>query len=128
MVSALVVLLMLLMATLAGLYARYVARLSANDVAQAAASAAAHAAETDGWQCEDSPPERSATVAARVAASQVEDLAVQPVAVELHAEACNLIAEVTVAPLGTRISGLTATAIACRSVDRAVGLSVPGSC
>lgn len=133
MISSLVVLrtsvlLMLLLATIAGLYVRHVTRLSADAAAQSAASAAAQAAIAAGWQCQPTPPPEAVTAAARAAWGQMGHLAVQPVAVEVFADACNLIAAVTAAPLDARGSSLHTTATACRSAVRTAVLSVPGSC
>lgn len=133
MVSSLVVLrtsvlLMLLLLAITGLYVRHVTRLSADAAAQSAASAAAQAATGVGWQCQPTPPPEAVVAAARAAWGQVAHLAVQPVSVELFADACNLIAAVTAAPLDTRVSSLGATAIACRSAVRVTVLNVPGSC
>ncbi|WP_419851069.1 hypothetical protein [Candidatus Poriferisocius sp.] len=122
------VLLMLLLATITGLYVSHITRLSADAAAQSAASAAAQAATAAGWQCQATPPPEAFTAATRAAWSQVNHLAVQPVAVEVFADACNLIAAVTAAPLDTRVSSLHTTATACRSAVRAATLSVPGSC
>lgn len=119
---------MLLLATIAGLYVRHVTRLSADAAAQSAASAAAQAATAGGWQCQPTPPPEAATAAARAAWGQMDHLSVQPVAVKVFADACNLFATVTAAPLDTRVSSLYTTAIACRAADRAIVLSVPGSC
>lgn len=132
MVSSLVVLrnsvlLMFLLAVITGLYVRHVARLSADAAAQSAAVAAAQAATEVGWQC-DGPPHEAVTAAARAALGQIEHLAVQPVAVEVRADACNLIASVTAAPLNARVSALHTTATACRSATSAAALRVPGSC
>ncbi|MCQ3809024.1 MAG: hypothetical protein KTV68_00560 [Acidimicrobiia bacterium] len=122
------VLLMLLLALITGLYVRHVTRLSVDAAAQSAAAAAAHAANAVGWQCQPTPPSEALTAAARAVLGQVHHLAVQPVAVEVRADACNLIAAVTAAPLSTRVSALHTTAVACRSASRAAALSVPGSC
>lgn len=122
------VLLMLLLATITGLYVRHVTRLSADAAAQSAASAAAQAATAARWQCQPTPPPEAVTAAARAALGQMDHLAVQPVSVELFADACNLITAVTAAPLDTRVSSLHTTATACRSTVRAAVLSVPGSC
>ena len=121
------VLLMFLLAVVTGLYVRHVTRLSTDAAAQSAAVAAAQAATEVGWQCE-APPSEALTAAARAALGQVQHLAVQPVAVEVRADACNLIASVTAAPLATRVSALHTTAVACRSATSAAALSVPGSC
>lgn len=133
MISSLVllrtsVLLMLLLALITGLYVRHVTRLSADAAAQSAASAAAQAATAAGWQCQPTPPSEAVTAAARAALSQVDHLAVQPISVEVRADACNLITAVTAAPLDTRVSALHTTATACRSATTAATLSVPGSC
>ena len=133
MVSSLVVLrnavlLMFLLATITGMYVRHVTRLSADAAAQSAASAASQAATDAGWQCQAAPPPEAVTAAAQAAWGQVAHLAVQPVSVEVYADACNLFAAVTAAPLNTRVSSLHTTATACRSVGRATVLSVPGSC
>lgn len=133
MVSSLVVLrtsvlLMLLLVAITGLYVRHVTRLSADAAAQSAVSAAAQAATAAGWQCQATPPPESVTAAARAAWGQMDHLAVQPVSVEVMTDACNLIATVTAAPLGTRVSSLHTTAAACRSPVGTVVLSVPGSC
>lgn len=133
MVSSLVVLrtavlLMFLLATITGLYVRHVTRLSADAAAQSAAGAAVQAATAAGWQCQATPPPEAVTAAARAALGQVAHLAVQPVSIEVYADACNLVAAVTAAPLNTRVSSLHTTATACRSAIRAAVLSVPGSC
>ncbi|MYH96282.1 MAG: hypothetical protein F4129_07215 [Acidimicrobiia bacterium] len=122
------VLLMLLLATFTGLYVRHVTRLSADAAAQTAAGAAAQAATAAGWQCQTAPPPESVIAAARAAWSQIDHLAVQPVAVEVSADACNLITTVTAAPLDSRVSSLNTTAAACRAAVRTAVLSVPGSC
>lgn len=122
------VLLMLLLVLITGLYVRHVTRLSVDAAAQSAATAAAQAATAVKWQCQSSPPIEAVNAAARAALGQVDHLAVQPVAVEVFAEACNLITAVTAAPLNTRVSSLHTTAIACRSAARAATLSIPGSC
>jgi len=122
------VLLMLLLATITGLYVRHVTRLSADAAAQSAAGAAVQAATTAGWQCQTTPPPEAVTAAARAAWGQMYHLSVQPVAVKVLADACNLIATVTVAPLDTRVSSLHTTATACRAAVRTAVLSVPGSC
>lgn len=122
------VLLVLLLATITGLYVRHVTRLSADAAAQSAAGAAAQAASAAGWQCQPTPPPEAVTAAARAAWSQMSHLAVLPVSVEVLADACNLIATVTAAPLDTRVSSLHTTAAACRSAVRTAALSVPGSC
>lgn len=122
------VLLMLLLAAITGLYVRHVARLSADAAAQTAASAAAQAAMAAGWQCQPTPPPEAVAAAARAAWGQLDHLAVQPVSVEVFADACNLFAAVTAAPLDTRVSSLHTTATACHSAIRAAVLSVPGSC
>lgn len=133
MTSALVVLrtsvlLMLLLALFTGLFARHITRLSVDAAAQSAAAAAAQAAAASGWQCLPAPPPESRTAAAWAALGQVQHLAVQPIAVDVRADACNLIATVTAAPLDTRIAALQSTAVACRSAIGAAALSVPGSC
>ena len=133
MVSSLVVLrtsvlLMFLLAVITGLYVRHVTRLSADAAAQLAATAAAQAAVAAGWQCEPSPPPEAVGAAAQATLGQIDHLAVQPVAVEVRADACNLIAAVTAAPLNTRVSALHTTATACRSATQAAALKVPGSC
>ena len=133
MVSSLVVLrtavlLMFLLAVVTGLYVRHVTRLSADAAAQSAVSAAAQAAVAAGWQCQSAPPSEAVAAAARAALSQIQHLAVQPVAVEVRADACNLIASVTAAPLNARVSALLTTATACRSATSAAALRVPGSC
>ena len=133
MVSSLVVLrtsvlLMLLLALITGLYVRHVTRLSADAAAQSAASAAAQAAADAGWQCQPTPPPEALTAAAQATLGQIDHLAVQPVAVEVFADACNLIAAVTAAPLDSRVSALHTTATACRSATQAVTLKVPGLC
>ena len=122
------VLLMLLLATITGLYVRQVTRLAADAAAQSAASAAAQAATAAGWQCQTTPPPEATTAAAQAAWSQLDHLSVQPVSVEVSAEACNLIAAVTTAPLDARVSSLHTTATACHAAVRAAVLSVPGSC
>ena len=122
------VLLMLLLVAFTGLYVRHVTRLSADAAAQSAASAASLAATAAGWQCQTTPPAEAVTAAARAAWGHVDHLAVQPVAVEVFADGCNLIAAVTAAPLDTRVSSLHTTATACRSATQAATLSVPGSC
>ncbi|MDE0117750.1 MAG: hypothetical protein OXT07_14190 [bacterium] len=122
------VLLMLLLALVTGLYVRHVTRLSADAAAQSAATAAAQAAVAAGWQCRPPVPPEALTAAARASLGQIGHLAVQPVAVEVFADACNLIASVTAAPLGTRVSALHTTATACRSATQAAALKVPGSC
>ena len=122
------VLLMLLLALVTGLYVRHVTRLSADAAAQSAATAAAQVASAVGWQCLPAPPSEAVTAAARAALSQINHLAVQPVAVEVFSDACNLIASVTAAPLDTRVSALHTTAVACRSAASGATLSVPGSC
>lgn len=122
------VLLMLLLVLITGLYVRHVTRLSADAAAQSAAAAAAQAAAAVGWQCLPAPPPEAAAAATHAALGQVEHLAVQPVAVEVFADSCNLLAVVTAAPLNTRVSSLHTTAIACRSAALGATLSVPGSC
>lgn len=122
------VLLMLLLMLITGLYVRHVTRLSADAAAQSAADAAAQAATAVGWQCLPTPPPEAVTAATHAALGQVDHLAVQPVAVEVFADSCNLLAAVTAAPLSTRVSSLHATATACRSAVQAATLSVPGSC
>ncbi|WP_420433108.1 hypothetical protein [Candidatus Poriferisocius sp.] len=122
-----VVLLMFLLAVVTGLYVSHVTRLSADAAAQSAAVAAAQAATAVGWQC-DAPPPEALAAAARAALGKIKHLAVQPVAVDVYADACNLIAAVTAAPLDTRVSALHTTAIACRSATSAAALRVPGSC
>ena len=122
------VLLMLLLVTITGLYVRHVTRLSADAAAQSAASAAVLAATDAGWQCQTTPPAEAVTAAARAAWRHVDHLAVQPVAVEVFADGCNLVATVTAAPLDARVSALHTTAAACRSGIQAATLSVPGSC
>ena len=133
MASSLVVLrnaalLMLLLATVAGLYARNVTRLSTDASAQSAATAAAQTAVELGWNCQPTPPPEAATAAARAAWNQTGHLAVQPLAIEVLADACNLIASVTAAPLDARLSALQTTATACRSAASGAVLGVPGSC
>lgn len=122
------VLLMFLLITITGLYVRHVTRLSTDAAAQSAAVAAAQAAVAAGWQCQPTPPPEALTAAALAALSQSDHLAVQPIAVEVFAEACNLFASVTAAPLNARVSSLHTTATACRSATRAAALKVPGSC
>lgn len=122
------VLLMLLLVVITGLYVRHVTRLSADAAAQSAATGAAQGASAVGWQCETTPPPEAATAAARAAVGQIGHLAVQPVGVELRAEACNLVVAVTAAPLDARWSGLNTTAVACRSANETSVLDVPGSC
>ena len=133
MVSSLVVLrtsalVMLLLATVTGLYARHVTRLSADAAAQSGAAAAAQAAMDADWQCQTAPPPEAVSAAARMALAHFDHLAVQPLAVEVYADACNLITAVTAAPLNTRVSSLHTTATACRSAASAATLSIPGSC
>ncbi|MCY3910919.1 MAG: hypothetical protein OXF99_05350 [bacterium] len=122
------VLLMLLLILITGLYVRHVTRLSADAAAQAAATAAAQAAVAAGWQCQPTPPPEAVSAAAQATTGQIDHLAVQPVAVEVLADACNLIARITTAPLDARVSALHSTATACRSATQAATLSVPGSC
>lgn len=122
------VLLMLLLVLITGLYARHVTRLSADAAAQSAATAAAQAATAVGWQCLPTPPPEAVAAAAQATVGQVGHLAVQPMAVELYADACNLIAAVTAAPLNTRMSALHTTAVACRSTTQTAVLDIPGSC
>ncbi|WP_419925624.1 hypothetical protein [Candidatus Poriferisocius sp.] len=122
------VLLMFLLAVVTGLYASHVTRLSADAASQAAAAAAARAAAEVGWQCQAPLRSEVKTAATRAALSQIEHLAVQPVAIEVSADACNLIVAVSAAPLDTRLGALTATATACRSVGRSAALSITGSC
>lgn len=122
------VLLMLLLVLITGLYARHVTRLSADAAAQSAATAAAQAATAVGWQCLPTPPPEAVKAATAAALGQVDHLAVQPVAVEVFADSCNLFAAVTALPLGTRVSSLRTTATACSSAVRAATLGVPGSC
>ena len=122
------VLLMLLLTLVTGLYVHHVTRLAVDAAAQSAASAAAQAAAASGWQCQPTPPSAAVTAAARAALNQIQHLAVQPLAVEVRAEACNLFTAVTAAPLNTRVSALHTTAIACRSATDAASLNVPGSC
>ncbi len=122
------VLLMLLLALITGLYVSHVTKLSTGAAAQSAAAAAAQAASAAGWQCRSDPPPEAVAAASQAALSRIEHLAVQPVAVEVHADACNLIVAVTTAPLDTRGSVLNTTATACHSVAGTVALSVPGSC
>ncbi|MCY4193881.1 MAG: hypothetical protein OXF04_06245, partial [bacterium] len=78
--------------------------------------------------CQPAAPPEAVAAAARAARGQISHLAVQPVAVEVYADSCNLLAAVTAAPLNARVPALRTTAIACRSATRAVALSVPGSC
>ncbi|WP_419919399.1 hypothetical protein [Candidatus Poriferisocius sp.] len=122
------VLLMLLLALITGLYVSHVTRLSTAAAAQSAAAAAVEAATAAGWQCRSAPPAEAVVAASRAALGQIEHLAVQPVAVEVDADACNLIVTVTTAPLDARVSALKTTATACHSVTAPVALSVPGSC
>ena len=122
------VLVMFMLALITGFYVRHVTRLSADAGAQAAATAAAQAAAGVGWQCETDLPAQAEVAAARAAWGQMGHLAVQPVAVEVRADACNLIVAVTAAPFDARVSALSTTAVACRSVGTAVVLSVPGAC
>ena len=122
------VLLMLLLTLITGLYVRHVTRLSADAAAQSAATAAAQAAVAAGWQCQPTLPSAAVTAAAQAATGQINHLAVQPVAVAVLADACNLITAITVAPLDMRMSALQTTATACRSATRTATLSVPGSC
>ena len=122
------VLLMFLLALVTGLYVLHVTRLSTDAAAQSAASAAVQAAAEVGWQCQSAPPPEAETAAVRAALSQIQHLAVQPVAVDVYADACNLIAAVTAVPLDSRVSALHTTATACRSAVSGVVLSVPGSC
>ena len=122
------VLVIFILALITGFYVRHVTRLSADAAAQSAASAAAQAATVAGWQCQPTPPPEALTAAAHAVLGRTQHLAVQPVAVEVTADACNLIAAVTAAPLDTRVSALHTTAIACRSATSAAALSVPGSC
>ena len=122
------VLLMFLLALVTGFYVRHVTRLSADAAAQSAVSAAAQAATAVGWPCGPTPPPEAGTAAARATVGQIGHLAVQPVAVELRADACNFIAAVTAAPLNARWSGLNTTAVACRSANQSSVLDVPGSC
>ena len=117
------VLLMFMLAVVTGLYVRHVTRLSADAAAQSAAVAAAQAATDAGWQCQPAPPSEAVAAAARAALSQIQHLAVQPVAVEVRADACNLIASVTAAPLSARVSALHTTATACRSATSAAAQS-----
>ncbi len=133
MVSSLVVLrtsvlVMFLLAIVTGLYVRHVTRLSATAAAQSAAAAAAQAATDASWQCQAAPPPEAVTAAAHAALGHIDHLAVQPLAVEVFADACNLYAAVTAAPLNTRVSSLHTTATACRAATRAATLSVPGPC
>ena len=133
MISSLVVLrnavlLMLLLTVITGLYARHVTRLSVDAAAQSAATAAVQAATAEGWSCLPTPPPEAVTAAARAAVGQIGHLAVQPVAMDVYADACNLIAAVTAAPLNARWSGLNTTAVACRSTNQTSVLDVPGSC
>ena len=133
MVSSLVVLrnaalLMLLLMLITGLHVRHITRLSADAAAQSAANAAAQAASAAGWQCQPTPPPEAVAAAAQASLGQMDHLAVQPIAVRVSAEACNLIAAVTAAPLNAQVSALHTTAIACRSADRSATLNVPGSC
>jgi len=121
-------LVILFLALITGLYVRHVTRLSAGAAAQSAAAAAAQAAAAVGWQCQPAPPPEAVAAAAQAALGQVGHLAVQPVAVEVYADSCNLLAAVTAAPLSVRVSALHTTATACRSAIGAVVLSVPGSC
>lgn len=122
------VLLMFLLIAITGLYVHHVTRLSADAAAQSGAAAAAHAAVAAGWQCQPTPPPEALTAAAQTTLSQMDHLAVQPVAVEVFADACNLFTSVTAAPLNARVSSLHTTAIACRSATQAAALKVPGSC
>lgn len=133
MVSSLVVLrtsvlVMFLLAVVTGLYVRHVTRLSADAAAQSAATAAAQAATEAGWQCQATPPPETVSAATHAALGRIDHLAVQPLAVEVFADACNLFAAVTAAPLNTRVSSLHITATACRSAASAATLSVPGLC
>ncbi len=133
MVSSLVVLrtsvlVMFLLAVVTGLYVRHVTRLSADAAAQSAAAAAAQTATEAGWQCQATLPPETVIAATHAALGRIGHLAVQPLAVEVFTDACNLIAKVTAAPLNTRVSSLHTTATACRSATRAATLSVPGSC
>ncbi|WP_420620137.1 hypothetical protein [Candidatus Poriferisocius sp.] len=122
------VLLMFLLIAITGLYVHHVTRLSADAAAQSGAAAAAQAAVAAGWQCQPTPPAEALTAAAQATLSHMNHLAVQPVAVEVFADACNLFTSVTAAPLGSRVSALHITAIACRSATQAATLKVPGSC
>ncbi len=121
-------LVMLLLVLITGLYARHVARISADAAAQSAVGAAAREAIAAGWQCLPDPPPAAVAAATRAAWGQIRHLAVQPIAVELDADACNLIAAVTAAPLDVRVSALQATAVACQSAADSATVSVPGSC
>ena len=121
-------LLMLLLALITGLYVRHITRLSADAAAQSAAAAAAQAAAAVGWPCQSPPPSEAERAAARAALSQFQHLAVQPVAVEVRADACNVIVSVTAALSDTRVSALHATSIACRYAASAAALSIPNSC
>ena len=122
------VLLMFMLITITGLYVRHVTRLSADAAAQSGAAAAAQAAVAAGWQCQSTPPPEALTAAAQATLSQMGHLAVQPVAVEVLADACNLFVSVTAAPLDSRVAALHTTATACRSATRAAAIKVPGSC
>lgn len=122
------VLVMFMLVLIAGFYVRHVTRLTADAAAQSAAGAAVDAASAVGWPCGGDPPPEAMAAAARAIWGQVGHLAVQPIGVELHADACNLIAVVTAAPLDARVSGLQVRAAACRSLGRGVVLSVPGAC
>ena len=122
------ILLMFLLALITGFYVRHVTRLSADAAAQSAVTAAVQAATAVGWSCEPTPPPEAVTAAARATVGQIGHLGLQPVAVELRADACNLIAAVTAAPLNARWSGLNTTAVACRSATQSSVLDVPGSC
>ena len=117
-----------MLTVITSLYVRHVTRLSADAAAQSAATAAAQAAVASGWQCYSTPPPEAVGAAAQATLGQIEHLAVQPVAVEVRADACNLIAAVTAAPLNARVSALHTTATACRSAAQAAPLKVPGLC
>ena len=133
MASSLIVLrtsalLLLLLAVITGLYVGHVTRMAADGAAQAAATAAAHVAVAEGWPCGPNPPGAAVTAAVQASLEQMEHLAVQPVAVDVAAEGCNLVATVTAVPLDARVSALQTTAVACRAATGQAPLSVPGSC
>ena len=122
------VLIMFLLILVTGLYVRHVTRLATSAAAQSAATAAAQAAIAAGWDCEGQVPSEAQAAAAAATLAQTQHLAVQPKAVALYTDACNLIAAVTAAPLNTRVAALQASAVACRSAGKSATLNIPRSC
>ncbi len=122
------VLIMFLLSLVTGFYVLHVNRLAADAAAQSAAVAAAQAATAAGWDCGLVVPAEAHQAAAIASAEQIQHLAVQPISVELHADACNLLTTVTTAPLSIRANALATTAVACRSTSNMATLNVPASC